>query len=354
MEALPRQQLIDCRHTTAMSLSPCSTANTTHAQNEKTIQFWDDMYAADPTRHKEWILHPSSDILKTIFDALPRPEDDSTLLACTRNHDAVKVLEIGCGTSTLAYDLWRYCQEERSALVSVFATDVSRVCIEQNMERDQLTINKQTTDNGNLGKLEYGVLNIAAPLFDDNGDCNADATNLRLRPNSFDMVLDKGCLDTFAFRSRQRGSRKDALVNTVLNNAVDLLKDDNSSVYFIISPRTKFRAVQKYPGFAKVERIELRAGLTKADLVGSRANPKQSTLERETLFMYVCTKKNGFNPRQPQSQQPVNNAPALDDGDTCSKCGVSFLDFRKGEDIHGRGPKYWSRLFRGHGVHCKG
>jgi SAM-dependent methyltransferase len=339
-----------------MALSPCSTTSTTHAQNEKTIQFWDDLYAADPTRHKEWILHPTSDILKTISDALPRPQDDSALLASTCNdHHAMKVLEIGCGSSTLAYHLWRYCQEQRSTPVSVIATDVSRVCIDQNSERDQLAIKEQATDNDRLGKLEYGVLDIAKPLFDDNGVCIADATNMRWTPNSYDMVLDKGCLDTFAFRSRQRGSRKDTLVNTVLNNAVDLLKDDNSSVYLIISPRTKFKAVQKYPGFSKVERIELRPGVTKAELVESRANPnKQSTLEREILFMYVCTKKRGFNPRQPDNQQPVNIAPPLADGDTCSKCGVSFLDFRKGEDIHGRGSRYWSRLFHGHGVHCKG
>eukprot|EP00797_Seminavis_robusta_P009445 Sro1683_g290910.1 n/a (307) ;mRNA; r:6289-7209 len=306
------------------------------------------------------------------MEALPRHNN---------NGEGYHVLEIGCGTSTLSRDFWRVCRQESTkrdlSSVSVCATDVSSVCIEQNQQRDQEDIQREQQpmmDYLDASILEYRVLNIAEPLFphknngdDDNHPNGPDNSKSTVQPKSFDMIIDKGCLDTFAFRTRQRGDQKNVLVQSVLDNVFDLLKDgdnDNNTepgVYVSISPRAKFRALQKYPGFSKVQRIPLGVGKVKAELMESNAHsnnshgqdsPDDSKKERETLYMYVCTKQPNFHPQQGHQRNQLAMVP--EDSEACPVCGVKFHEFRKGEDINGRGGKFWTRIFRGHTRHCKG
>ena len=150
-------------------------------QNQKTIEFWNDLYKQDATHHKEWILHPSHDILQKLLEALPHSK-------VTTEQSHAHVLEIGCGTSTLSRDFWRFCRHHKDTSttctdfpsVSVCVTDVSPVCIGQNSQRDQEDM--QATD---IGRLEYRLLNIAEPIFRHG---NNDHNHTTIQPKSFDMT----------------------------------------------------------------------------------------------------------------------------------------------------------------------
>ena len=232
---------------------------TAAAQNVKTIQFWDDYYSSSSSssakagdQTKEWILHPSRAILETLYEKLPPPSSSATPNNNNANHSdnddddddddgRIRILEIGCGTSTLSRDFWLYCRTQKGRRdISVCATDVSHVCLHQNQERDRELLQIMTATNE--GCLEYKFLNITTPLemiqpeSDHQEDEEADRKESQstshldhncpnFLPRSFDMILDKGCLDTFLFRSRSRGDQKDALIRTVLDNIHSLLKD---------------------------------------------------------------------------------------------------------------------------------
>jgi len=359
-------------------------------QKQETLSYWDEFYAkksaggtgdnnnATTTDHDksnpnvkndntEWIVQPSAYLFEKLYEKLPQPpppqqpltevandktaEDDN---GNAQNKNGVRILEIGCGTSTLARSFWLFCRDMKGRHdISICATDVSEICIQHNIERDQQYLGEQGQEGGCL---EYCTLNVTEPPTAQEEDNHMLVNNTRMAPNSFDMILDKACLDTFAFRSRQRGDQKDVLVQKVLNNIHSLLKD-NSGVYIIISPRIKFKSVRDYEGFQKVER-----SILDPNYVGDSHGKyycKKSKPGRKNFYMYACYKKtsgdNNNNNNDPvvatsSSSQP----PRLEDSDRCSKCSLSFLEFRKGEDPKGRGMKFWQRLFRGHCRHCKG
>lgn len=346
-------------------------------QKEKTIQFWDDYYTTSSAeagnsdnQNKEWIVEPSLAVLETLYAKLPPPSTSTT-------NQKIHILEIGCGTSSLARDLWLYCRDQKGRRdVCMVATDVSHICIQQNRERDQECMQLLTQENE--GCLEYEVFDIVSPIMAINAGDDDDETEdetIKNQPDDsdnseiflprqscYDMILDKGCLDTFLFRSRKRGENKDLLMSAVLNNIHALLRDPPSStsadesggVYTIQTPRGKFRPVQKYPGFAKVERTLLDE--TKGILVPS-ASPdvkQNGSLKREKLFLYSCYKGDHQLIMQQQKEVPTAAVVPLVDTDTCPKCGLSFSDFRNGEDVKGQGVKFWTRLYRGHCKHCKG
>lgn len=307
-------------------------------QKDKTIQFWEDFHS---NQEKEWILLPTQHIIEKVYDRLP--------VATTGSNSPIRILEIGCGTSTLSRLFYEYCRDQpNTPPVYVLATDVSQVCIQQLQERDADIVGRKEDGGG----LEYGVLNIAESLkFNDTEQQQQQQQQeASISPSSFDLILDKGCLDTFAFRSRQRGTQKGILVNTVLSNVQSLLKDQNGSndygAYIIFSPRRKFRPVKEYPGF-RVERTPL--GVPKGEMMESnwKANTPNPNPE---LYMYTCFKDS----TEDKNSNKNNNKSSLMGTDVCPKCGVSFFDFRKGEAVDRRGIRFWTREFRGHGKHCKG
>ena len=69
-------------------------------QNERTIQFWDEYHKKNEAI--EWISQPSEEVLGRLsdycFQASPPLKELGNL----------SMLEIGCGTSSLARDFWQY------------------------------------------------------------------------------------------------------------------------------------------------------------------------------------------------------------------------------------------------------
>jgi hypothetical protein len=289
-------------------------------QNDRTLQFWDDFHQDNDC--KEWIMQPSDEILETIARHCPKTSTD------------LKILEIGCGTSTMARDLWQHIKkEDENRNVYMLVTDVSPVCIQINEERDEALLTTEYFEKqAPESSLEYFVLNVVddRPLGEEQKAC--------------EVILDKGCLDTFLFRSRQRGENHvyTPIVKKVLDNIWSWMADDDG-VYLLISPRSRLRAVRDFAGFASVERHSLSSA-SKADLVGN---------EDKSGYIYVCRKNTSYV----VGETPAFSADYKDlppDDTKCQKCGTTFIELRKGEAVEGRGVVFWTRQWKGHCKHCKG
>jgi hypothetical protein len=323
-------------------------------QKDSTLTFWDDYYqkldengaeiiSDEP---KEWIIRPTEELLRQIGSFLPEWKDASD---SDSSSSCLRILEIGCGISSLAMQLWRYLQlreeehqrkngKRRRKRIDAWATDVSQVCIRQVQRRDALLLAKQSHEEG---VFQYSALNVTEPHPELMG--------------KFDMILDKGCLDTFLFRSRCRGGGNrpySQLVQTVLDHVQSWLRGP-SSIYLILSPRSKLMVVRDYNGFVSVERFDLAHTMVSEDLEtmgGSRQHCEQTRkVKQRCVNLYVCHKNPDYRPGAAFSLEtkPVH------DEDFCTSCGVTFFDFRKGEGLSYRGEAFWFRQWRGHCKHCK-
>jgi hypothetical protein len=292
-------------------------------QRDRTLRFWDNFYESqEPSSDKEWILQPSEPLLQRITQ-------------CLAKKSSIRILEIGCGTSSLGRELWKHMRAnpsvgEEKPSVHLLATDVSETCIRQNQERDSGLLD-QVLEKGSI---EYKVLDITEPHPELEG--------------KFDFILDKGCLDTFLFRSRQRGGGSQPygkLVRSVIDNIQSWLSKEG--VYVILSPRTKFKTVRDYVGFSSVERYELDpAELQKGDLVNEEGEP-------DCIFLYVCRKNPAYSSSTEEAFPCLHDQQQPQDEDSCQICGVAFVKFRNGEGLAGSRGAWLRRKWKGHQEHCR-
>ncbi|GFH45532.1 hypothetical protein CTEN210_02006 [Chaetoceros tenuissimus] len=275
-------------------------------QKEKTLQFWDDFYEKEE-QTKEWIVQPSQHILNMIEEHLPSSSDVA---------DSLHILEIGCGNSQFSLILWEYlnnkieCNEIDLESVHVTATDVSSVCIDSNLQRDSERMKKFGQHS-----FHYKILNV----LQENQSCQ----------HKFHLVLDKGCLDTFLFRSGK--NEETSILHTLLDNVHSWLKDDGK--YIIFSPRQKIKALRDYNGFASVEKVKIACT---GDLDGKSS-------DEETIYIHICTKNKLYQIGDVPFRSNMNNVP-----DFCSSCKISFHEFRKGEAMSGKRETYWFRTWINH------
>lgn len=356
-------------------------------QSNKAINFWDDYYdshhniPSDKTDcQKEWIVQHDStiilELLKSNLSCFKKKEEEEDEII-SRN-----IVEIGCGTSCLSRSLIHYLvngstiQNTNSNIhnttnkdtiqnfnFKITATDVSSVCIEQNRRRDQTFINDIKPHT-----LEYQVFDVIAANSITPGKSE-------LEKSSVDMVLDKGCLDTFLFRG---GSyRKDEyshhpLLTKLLHNIHYILKKDDCSKYIVISPRSKIKALRDFKGFCKIERVKLRTSsdgqsnmcVQSADLehanrqeqMRNNTNNINTESKADYVYVYICTVNSNYGPTDhiaPYKNEYCHIS-LLPDSSKCKKCNISFGKFRAFEDVNHRGKLFWARRWKAHCIHCKG
>lgn len=282
-------------------------------QKEKTIEFWDELHQRDSA--KEWIVKPSDALSALIEQAL-----GGGLL-----FEGAHVLEIGCGTSCLARDVYCYFK----GAIGVIATDVSAICIRENQERDHTII------TASRGRFSYQVM-------------NGLESNENLE-NRFDMILDKGCSDTFLFRSAIKERKR--MVGTLLNNVHKWLNDGGK--YIVMTPREKHNLLRDYKGFSSVKWHVLDESSSQVVIADLEPGCDQRSTSNK-CYMYSCEKDSSFIPGRGKAFRDSYDVSLATDEDTCPRCGVTFVDFRSGEDPSGRGSKFWARRWRGHCRHCKG
>lgn len=313
-------------------------------QSERTLKFWDDYYEGrNNTQQQDWILQPTTRLLELLENHL---SSCSNLTASGHGggNNAFRILEIGCGTSVMARELWRHLQKKKPrGNIEIWATDVSEVCIEQVRERDADFINNETN-----GLFQYKVVDL---VKDQNQEWEG----------TFDAVIDKGCLDTFLFRSRQRGSGRQqahgSLISTALDRVQSFLKQD-SGVYVILTPRSKLKSVRDYAGFSSVQRHAIdpadQRDFCRGDLEEKQFNQNQNKRKKdERFFLYVCCKNSNYSYHDQHRQAFVVDRQNVSEDDKCLKCGTSFFDFRQRNGRAGRSEAYCLRQWKGHCLHCK-
>jgi predicted phosphohydrolase len=146
---------------------------------------------------------------------------------------------------------------------------------------------------------------------------------------TFDMVLDKGCLDTFLFRSERK--LHEALVQRLLGRVYSLTR----RYYVVVTPRSKIKPLRDYEGFSVQERRVLR------DDLGAL---QSSDSKKEEAYLFICVKNFRYIPEQ----EPITEDDKELSG-TCDQCGISYVDFCKSSPSGKE-----SRRWRNHRLHCKG
>jgi hypothetical protein len=297
-------------------------------QRQSTLQFWDDYHADHP--EQEWISKPSDAVLQMIFEQYHC--DD----VVAEDAQRLNLLEIGSGTSSLVRDVKEFFenqyQKQRKNDRKVYAcgTDVSPVCIDNLRKRDRDHIVRHN------GRLDYEVLNIVEGYPSH---------------QNWHLILDKGCLDTFLFRSRQRGPNSDYndLVRRILDNIHSWLNPQTGK-YIFISPRTKIKAVRDFQGFSSVQRFVMPS----SSMSTLEGNKNGSCERRVSGYLFVCTRNNDYHPGVSDPFRQLRKQILPSDNDKCLGCGMTFQELRHDEPVEGRGAAFWTRRWTGHSRHCKG
>ena len=345
-------------------------------QKVKTKEYWDKFYKTNPTSigggdskstdtdvHNkqvdgdgdesnasdlEWIVPNAPQLLDKILDLFPSwpPKEGYD--------DIINVLEIGCGVSQISKSLLqRIVHKQETPSVhrvhkqsyNFVSTDISSVCIDHNRIRDDVFISSlHATNDGN--SLSYEVLDVL-----NKTTCISHAQNQK----QYSVILDKGTLDTFLFRSKRtkKGSSSHPPILTVLlNNIHCLLSSDG--IYLIISPRSKIRSLRDFQGFTSVCRIAVDVTTFDGSVVlvkGNSENAKQQP--KSEVYLYQCIKNDKYSPARDEPYN-TNLKCKAEDCSTCGKCGMSFKQFRGKVEVKDQGEVVWKRRFNNHIVHCKG
>jgi len=346
-------------------------------QKPGTLQFWDDFYrnqnvAAAEGGAKEWIAQPSRALFRFLLEratdasspppleisppndpnthspeCMPRNENTgiSEMSQNSSNH-CFRILEIGCGTSRLSRELWTFLNDEKNLWVDttssssshqkwiarskqssffILATDVSPVCIQQNRDRDK---------DIPFTELAYEVLNLTA---------------LELDPrflNNFDWILDKGCLDTFLFRSKKQHDNLSLLVTTVLDNIYKMLTP--VGVYIILSPRSKLKTLREYEGFDVVRHMIKDDAVSRGDLEGDEK-------ARQVIYCYICRRKEqstGDVVSELCTSELEQTRSDHNSSEMCPSCGITFHSFSNDSRRRGHIKAAQQREWKGHCQHC--
>ena len=313
----------------------------------------EDTAKKEDTSDLEWIVPNSPGLLDTILSLFPLPTSETTDRDDARNDSsAINVLEIGCGVSQLSISLLRRVllkkKESASELLehpphAFVATDVSPVCIEHNITRDGTFISTLLPKND--GSLRYEFLDVLNEQV-------LASSSIR----KYNVILDKGTLDTFLFRSKRtkKGSSiHPPLLTPLLNNIHRWLLPGCGSKYIIISPRSKIKSVRDFKGFASVRRTKVdTATLDGNDVVLVKSNNKEAARSKSEVYLYECIKNDKYKPDvdEPYSSMGCNSN---SDDETCGKCGLSFKEFRGNVDVLDQGEAVWARRWKNHCAHCK-
>jgi hypothetical protein len=351
--------------------------------------------------NKEWIVQPNAALFEVLRSHFPQDDDDEYTADACNNAETCAVqqhlLEIGCGVSTFARELYLFLNEDlrlrlAEAQYSVTATDVSQVCIDQMNARDKSVIQDTITDSREL--FGYQVLDIlleetshqSSPSLSSTSTTSNNNQQQQCKYTYYDVILDKGCLDTFLFRSEH--ALRQTLVQRCLDNVHRLLSFQGR--YLILSPRSKIKFARDYNGFKEVQRASIgqQENIIVADLDRRRSSSSSSNGKQQAavlgsntksksapppppVYLYVCIKDDTYIPgkdepfRNMQGNSDTHSVLADADYDSsstippCPKCGMLFLDEFVGGGIESKsfqsqGIKVWHRRWKGHKMHCKG
>eukprot|EP00520_Triparma_pacifica_P009509 CAMPEP_0118660324 /NCGR_PEP_ID=MMETSP0785-20121206/15611_1 /TAXON_ID=91992 /ORGANISM="Bolidomonas pacifica, Strain CCMP 1866" /LENGTH=693 /DNA_ID=CAMNT_0006553541 /DNA_START=97 /DNA_END=2175 /DNA_ORIENTATION=+ len=248
----------------------------------KSGKFWEEYHKENP--EVDWITSP-----KNIIEHMIGQNDRS-------------VLEVGCGTSELSKEMAVKFKES-----TFTATDVSPAAVKTCSSR-----------HGDVENLKYEVLDLLGDNIEEKG--------------KWGVVVDKGCLDTFMFRSP--ANERLSHVTKALDNVHTLLSPGGR--YVLVSPRANLQArfggvgwrIKDWKGWESVTRRRVKC--------------QEVCLEGRTgvgdVFIYTCVRKDSYNRNAEGGKfKEQDEGPPV-----CPGCGKE-----RGVRI-GRGFRQW----RNHVAHC--
>ena len=293
-------------------------------QKDKTIRYWDDFHSNNGDF--EWNAALTPRLLEAITEAS---------MVDVGAHNALSVLEIGCGVSALSRSLLEYLTLERrrdgECSYDFLATDVSDVCLEHNAERDASFVEhiREVTSSS----LHYANL-----------DLLVDCTQATQHDGAYHVVLDKGAIDTFMFRSKTKKSEESypPILMRLLDNIHRWLRDEGR--YIIVTSRRSIPAVQDFRGFSDVTK-------TKLDVESNLCKGNKSRKTKDDIYLYKCTKHSSY---RPGVDDAYDSKPIVDDETECPKCGMTFRQLMGNIAALDQGTAIWTRRWHGHVQHCKG
>jgi SAM-dependent methyltransferase len=327
---------ITSQHDTENNDEQCPSSQPQQHKSRTMVDYWDDFYANKTANDVEWIIHPNKSLFDQLIPFLPLSKATSSdLMSAT---DSCHILEIGCGTSTLARDFFLYLQllqskvSDSSLHLTMTATDVSEQAILQNQQRDDkyspfnsiATTAAQTEAPPHPASLpvKYQVWNV---VLNSSEQVFGDHVH-------FDVLLDKGCLDTILFRTDKR--TVSAVASKFLNHVFQALADNG--VYLIVTPRRKHALLKLFQGFDSVERIALSEPA--AEIYKAQKNTQS--------YLYACRKRKNYTPRVDSAFIEASSCEQQDAYESCPSCGILQTDFRcQGNNR--------LREWTGHCKHCK-
>lgn len=291
-------------------------------QKKETVKFWDQHH--EQVGNQEWIVEPTSNSLHRFLIPVLSP----TFKVCSDGDESehvipedIALLEIGCGTSQFAKEIYTLIGKRGTFI----ATDVSEICIQSNQVRDEELILQSN------GQFSYQIF-----------DAVSDSNEIPFNGQTFDIILDKGCLDTFLFRSETR--IQDKLTETLLNRIHSMLKPNGK--YIVITPRPKSKILRDFEGFQTVQRYVINDNL--ADLDGNKNNNLNPSKDQQ-VYMFICSRKNNYVAGDGLAFVDEYDKTANDDFESvCKICGIEFDQFYPGLKVMKR-----LRRWKGHRIHCK-
>jgi len=283
-------------------------------QRSKTLVYWDQVHEENHQSSAiEWIADPSSTILEKLASYLP-------------SESPLRLLEVGCGTSCLSKSLYQHITIHPCNVDEFCVTDVSPVCIQHNQTRDAEFIRHHHP------RFRYKIWNIL-----DNIDGSSSKND-----KPFDVILDKGCLDTFLFRSETR------IQSVLVAKFLRFLHSWCTKKYIVITPRSKLPTLLRdHPGFLSIQKNILteRIGV----LVGSnKGKPKN-----ERAYVHVCIIDPNYTCPSLMVMNYSNDTASNEVVKlTCDKCGISSNEFF-GQLNSCLSQAKKIRQWKGHQTHCR-
>ena len=332
---------------------------TTRRQKRSAVDFWNSYHKKSDASGvpKEWIARDTSYLLDLIAGLVVDDEEQEGGCHSARRTLAIRIIEIGCGTSTLSRSLLSHLRRRRGQLAAsstsspvsyhIVATDVSEVCIQNNRDRDGAFIGSLADDA--VDTLRYETLDALST------SCTGDA-KLFSKGSLYDIVLDKGCLDTFLFRNSRGNKSTDRhppLLAALLFNVSKMLQQGGK--YIVISPRRRIPSLAQFVGFKNdITKLEVEARSV-GDLEGNQGdNPSAKA------YVFVCKRARDIDigdrldpPSENSSMfRDTSELSLISDESICEGCGLTFAIFRGDEPLTGRGEMRWFRKWKGHKQHC--
>ena len=321
------------------------------SQKRSAVDFWNEYHEGSSATDepKEWIARNTPHLLDLLISGLAEREEGRCRHHWHRTR-TIRIMEIGCGTSTLSRCLLSHLRQRReqqltsssSSSYQVVATDVSHVCIQNNRDRDfDFTTSLAGTDDN----LRYEVLDALSTADID--------AKFQSEESRYHVVLDKGCLDTFLFRNtrgKKSTERHPPLLATLLLNVSKMLQPGGR--YIVVSPRRRIPSLSQFIGFSEVTRLDIEAASV-GELDGNQGdNPSARA------YAFVCQRAEnisndalGLGETMSLFRDSLGLENITDDS-MCQGCLLTFAQFRNGESLSGRGKIRWLRKWKGHQQHC--